>query len=91
MAIHAGAVAGAQDRSCFPCVDSPVDGPAHRGWQRNQGDFAALADDAKYPVAMFLAKVGDVGVGGFEDPQPQQAEHGDQREVEDVARLARRG
>jgi hypothetical protein len=32
-------------------------------------------------VAVFLADVGDVGSGGLEDPQSQQAEHGHQREV----------
>ena len=32
-------------------------------------------------VAVFLAEVGDVRAGGFEDPQAQQAEHGYQREV----------
>jgi hypothetical protein len=32
-------------------------------------------------VAVLFAEVGDVRAGGFEDPQAQQAEHGDQREV----------
>jgi hypothetical protein len=32
-------------------------------------------------VAVFLAEVGDVGAGGFEDPQAEQPEHGDQGEV----------
>jgi hypothetical protein len=32
-------------------------------------------------VAVFLAEVGDVGAGGFEDPQAGQAGHGHQREV----------
>jgi hypothetical protein len=31
------------------------------------------------------------GAGGFEDPQPQQAEHRDQSEVVDVGRLSARG
>ena len=30
---------------------------------------------------MFLAEVGDVDAGGFEDPQAEQAEHGHQGEV----------
>jgi hypothetical protein len=30
---------------------------------------------------VFLANVGDVGAGGFEYPQAEQAEHGHQREV----------
>jgi hypothetical protein len=32
-------------------------------------------------VAVFFAEVGDVSSGGFEDPQAEQPEHGDQREV----------
>ena len=35
----------------------------------------------QHPVAMFLAKVTDVGASGFEDPQAEQPEHGHQREV----------
>ncbi len=42
-------------------------------------------------MAVFLAQVADVGGGGFEDPQPEQAEHGDQREVGRVGRGPRRG
>ena len=30
---------------------------------------------------MFLAEIGGVGAGGFEDPQTQQAEHSYQREI----------
>jgi len=32
-------------------------------------------------VAVLLAQIGDVGGGGFEDLQAQQAGHGHQREV----------
>ncbi|WP_460916618.1 hypothetical protein [Plantactinospora veratri] len=32
-------------------------------------------------MAVFLADVGDVGAAGFEDPQAEEAERGDQREV----------
>ena len=32
-------------------------------------------------VHAFRAEVADVGAGGFEDPQAQQAEHGHQREI----------
>jgi len=39
-------------------------------------------------VAVFVAEVGDVGAGGFEDPQPEQSEHRDQGEVVEVGRLA---
>ncbi len=57
-------------------------------WQRDQGDFGAFPVDPQHPVAVFFAEVGDVGAGGFEDPQAQQAEHGDQREVALVCGLA---
>jgi hypothetical protein len=32
-------------------------------------------------VTVFLAEVADAGPAGFEDPQPEQAEEGDQGEV----------
>ena len=32
-------------------------------------------------VAVFFAKITDVGAGGFEDPKAQQAEHGHEREA----------
>ncbi|MFB9318289.1 hypothetical protein [Cryptosporangium minutisporangium] len=35
---------------------------------------------------MFFAEVGDVGLSGFEDPEAEGAEHGDQREVVEVRR-----
>jgi hypothetical protein len=39
-------------------------------------------------VAVFFAKAGDVGAGGFEDPQAGQPEHGHQREGARVRGLA---
>jgi hypothetical protein len=38
-------------------------------------------------VAVFLTDVADVRPAGFEDPQPEQSEHRDQREVADALRL----
>jgi hypothetical protein len=32
-------------------------------------------------VTVFLAEVFDIGTGGLEDPEPEQAEHRHQREV----------
>ncbi|WP_406081373.1 hypothetical protein [Micromonospora sp. NBC_00858] len=63
-------------------------GPGHRGRERDEDDFAALAEDAKDAVAVFLAEVADVGAAGFADPQPKESEHGDQREVVRVGRLS---
>jgi hypothetical protein len=39
-------------------------------------------------VSVFLAEVGVVGAGGFEDPQAEQTQHGDQGEVVRVDRLS---
>src|ERR1700733_10950473 len=47
--------------------------------------------DTQHPVAVLLAKVGDICAGGFEDPQAQQSEHRDEREVAERRRLAGRG
>lgn len=51
-------------------------------------DLAALAAYPEDTVVVLLAEVADVRTAGFEDPQPQQAEHGDQREVVRVAGLS---
>src|ERR1700733_2533167 len=45
----------------------------------------------QHPVAVLFAKVGDICAGGFEDPQAQQSEHRDEREVAERRRLAGRG
>jgi hypothetical protein len=42
-------------------------------------------------VSVLFTEVGDFRAGCFEDPQPKQAEHGDQGEVEPVRGLARCG
>jgi hypothetical protein len=36
---------------------------------------------------VFLAEITDVAAAGFEDPQAEEAEHGDQDEVIPVGRL----
>ena len=81
VAVHPGAVAVQQDRPTVPGAGRPVDRPAHGGWQRDQDDLGAFAAHPQHAVAVFLAQVGDVGTDGFEDPQAEQPEHGDQREV----------
>ncbi|HEX6338155.1 MAG TPA: hypothetical protein VFZ85_14430 [Jiangellaceae bacterium] len=55
--------------------------PRDRWGQRHQHYFGALADHPQHAVSVFLAQVGDVRAGGFEDPQPEQAQHRHQREV----------
>lgn len=47
-----------------------------------------LGPQRRHPVPVFFAEVGDVSAGCFEDPQPEQAQHGDQGEVVQVAGLA---
>jgi hypothetical protein len=85
MAVHPCAAAVEQDRAVGPVRGGAVDGAADRRWLRDQDDFGAFAAHAQDAVAVFLAEVGDVGAGGFEDSQAQQPEHGHQGEVVVVA------
>ena len=48
----------------------------------------AFANDPDHPVAVFLAEVGDVEVGGLKDPQAEEPEQADQGEVVGVGRVA---
>ena len=80
-----------QDRPAGAVTGRPVDGPPDRWRQRDQDDPGAFSAHAQDPVAVLLAEVSDVGAGGFEDPQAQQAEHGHQREGARVRRLPGRG
>jgi hypothetical protein len=80
VAVHPGAAAVEQDRPALPCAGRPVDRPAYRWWQWDQDHLGAFAAHAQHPVTVLLADVGDVGPGGFEDPQAEQSEHGYQRE-----------
>ncbi len=77
MTVHPRAVTVKQDRPRVTVVRGAVDGPADRRRQRDQDDLAAFAADAQDAVAVFLAEVADVRTGGLEDPQAQQAQHGD--------------
>lgn len=88
MPIHSGSSGVEQDRPGSAVCDGAVNGPPDRGRQRRERDLVALADHAQNPVAVFLTEVRDVGTGGFEDPQSEQAQHYHQREVVVVAGLA---
>jgi len=84
--VHPRPASGPQDgtRGSFPvCV---VDGPAYRGREGGEDDLAALAGDPQHPVAVFFTEVVDVRAAGFEDPQTQKSEHGDEGEVVGVRR-----
>jgi len=89
--VHPGTAPIEQDRAAHPACDGAVNGSADRRRQRDQDDFAALAAHAKDTVPVLVAEVADAGAGGFEDPQAQQPEHGDQRDVIPVRGLARGG
>jgi hypothetical protein len=66
--VHPGGATVEQDRSAGAVPDCPVGGPPGRWRQGCQDDLGALAAYAQDPVAVFLAEVGDVCAGGFEDP-----------------------
>jgi hypothetical protein len=85
--VHPRSVGVAQDRTTLTALDGSVEGAGHRRRQRDQDDLAALAPHAQDAVAVFFSEVVDVGAAGFEDPQPEQAEHRDQGEVVGVGRL----
>jgi hypothetical protein len=86
--VHPGTAAVEQDRPAGASADCPVDGPPDRWRQRDQRDLCAFAAHAQHPVAVVLAEVGDVGAGGFEDPQAEQPEHGHQRQVARILGVA---
>ena len=88
MAVHPGAAAVEQDRAAGPGADRLVDGPPDGCWRWDQDDLGAFAAHAQDSVAVFFAEAGDVGAGGFEDPQAEQPEHGDQREGLRIGGLA---
>jgi hypothetical protein len=81
VAVHPGAAVVAQDRAVISQAGCPVDGAADGRWQRDLDHLGALAAYAEHPVAVLFTQIADVGAGGFEDPQVEQAEHGHQREV----------
>ena len=91
VAIHPGPTGVEQDRPGSSGVHCSVHGSPHGRRQRHEDDSGALADPLQHPVSVFFSEVGDVGSGCFEDPQPEQPQHGDQGEVEPVRGLARCG
>ncbi|WIM99812.1 hypothetical protein ACTOB_003477 [Actinoplanes oblitus] len=86
MPVYPGAAGVAQNRAVVTPFDGAVNCSGY-GWrQRDENDLATFAADFEYPVSVFLTEVGDIGAAGFEDPQPEQAQHGVQCEVLDVGR-----
>lgn len=88
--VHPGSAGVQQDRTCAAAVDGAVDGAADGGRQRDQDHLGALAAYPEHAMAVFLAEVGNVRAGGFEDPEAEQSEH-DEREVAWVDGLAAGG
>jgi hypothetical protein len=77
-----------QNRPAVAVPGCAFDGPRDRWWQWCQDVLVSLAAHQQDPVAVFLTEVVDVGAGGFEDPQPEEAEHRDQGEVAIIDRVA---
>jgi hypothetical protein len=86
VAVHPDAEGVAQDRPGVAAVNRAVDGPSHRRRQRGKHHLAALAPHPQHAVAVFLAQVADARAAGFKDPQSEQAQERDQREVVRVGR-----
>ena len=85
--VHPDATGVEQNRTAGAVADGLVEGSADRGWEWDEDGLAAFAEDTHDAVAVFLAEVGDIQAGGFEDPQPKEPEKADQREVEPVRSL----
>ena len=91
MPVHPAAGAGPQDRASGAAGDGSVDGASDGWWEGDVDDLVALAVDVQDAVAVDLGQVGDIGPGGLEDPQSEQAENRDQGVVVRVGRVAGRG
>ena len=70
-----------QDRPRGSVADRGIQSSADGGWQGDEGGLVALAEHSQNAVAVFVAEVGDVQPGGFEDPETEEPEQADQREV----------
>lgn len=85
--VHPGRAGVEQDRPACPFGHGAVDRSPDRWWQWDERQPPSLAEHPEDTVPVFLAHVGDVCAGGFEDPQSEQAKHGDQGEVVEVGGL----
>ncbi|WP_228819371.1 hypothetical protein [Nocardia transvalensis] len=90
MPIHPPSPGVQQDRADVAVADRTLDAAPDRWRERDQDDLAALADHAQDSVTVFFSDIADVASAGFEDPQPEQAQHHHQREVEPIGRVPRR-
>jgi hypothetical protein len=81
VSIHAGAALIEQDRTRLAVGDGPVDSAGHGRRHRNEDDLVAFPDDPDHTVTVLFTQVADVQAGRFKDPQSEQTEQADQREV----------
>ena len=75
--VHPGAAPGPQDRPVLPIAHGPLDRAGHRRRQWGEHHLPALAAHFQDAVSVLLAQVLDVRATRLEDPQPEQAQHGD--------------
>lgn len=87
MAVHASTACASEDGTSGTFSDGALGGSLYGRRERGEHDLAALAAHGQDAVAVLFPEVFDVRTAGFEDPQPQESEHGDQGEVIDVGGL----
>jgi hypothetical protein len=73
--VHPRPAAVEQDWPRRPAADGAVDSTTDGRRQRDQNDLGSFAAHPKHAVAVFFPQVGDVGAGGFEDPQSATTEN----------------
>jgi hypothetical protein len=71
VAIHPGPTGVEQDRPGSSGIHRPVHGSSDGWGQGNEDNSGSLADHPQHPVSVLFSEVGDVGAGGFEDPQAE--------------------
>lgn len=76
--IEALTVVAYQDRPFTPLADRKIDGACGTWDERDHCRLVAFAEDPECAVSSVEAEVADVGLAGFADPQPVEAEqHGE--------------
>ena len=79
--VHPLAARVEQDRPCRPAAEGAINRAGDRGRQRDKDHFGSFAAHPEDAMAVPLARVGDVGAGGFEDSQAEESKHRDEGEV----------
>jgi hypothetical protein len=84
--VHPQAVGVAQDGPVVAAIHRVIDRSSYRRRQRDQHRLVSLAADLEHAMTVFFAEIADAAAAGFEDPQAEQPEHGDQGKVIDISR-----